>query len=120
MTTKSLSIIPGEDDPLANQLKKYDSEGDWQSLRDGLSQNLLSNDDRSVYFGIIEEEIFKCWPTERTHDIACFSLVLDEWMKHEPNNVNCRPLRAGIGTKFAWYARSASLSLLVRTRCKID
>ena len=42
--------------------------------------------------------------------------MLDESIENEPNNEDCRILRAGVGTMWAWNARSAALAFLVGER----
>lgn len=103
--------VPGSDDSVANELRKFVNESDWMSLRDVLSA-IEDNGARSYYFGIVGDEIEKTWPTRRVEDLASFSPMLDEWLETEPD-VTVRILRAEVGVHWAWHARSAALAYLV-------
>ncbi|EJK57963.1 hypothetical protein THAOC_21950 [Thalassiosira oceanica] len=104
-------------DERSDRLKACVKSGNWRALKDELSQlSSQSADDRGFYFQVVASAVQEDWPATRTEDLASFSPMLDDWVREEPDNTDCRILRADIGADWAWHARSSSLAHTVSNR----
>eukprot|EP00980_Cylindrotheca_fusiformis_P013846 scaffold3596_cov126-Cylindrotheca_fusiformis.AAC.4 len=116
------SIIDDQLDPVAQVLMSILENGDWKAIRDYLNNTIIAHkndtnhDERAYYFyDIVQEQVRQTWANDDelflSDDMeASFCPWLDDWVNAEPDNVDCRILRACIGTQWAWHARSSSLS----------
>eukprot|EP00980_Cylindrotheca_fusiformis_P027174 scaffold19223_cov64-Cylindrotheca_fusiformis.AAC.1 len=93
--------------------------GNWKAIRDYLNNkkiahnnsNNANHDERAHYFyEIIQEQVTRTWPNFNHESLladdmeSSFCPWLDDWVNAEPDHVDCRILRACIGTKWAWHA----------------
>lgn len=104
-------FVASDEDPVAQRLKEIVDTGEWKAIRDVLKRKVGSNsqEERAFYFDIVKEEVQKTWPKEPMDDLESACPWLDDWAKKEPNNCDCRIMRASIGTLWAWHARSGNV-----------
>ena len=101
----------------ATRLKTQCISMDWACIKAFLAQMRAEGETpnrskQAYYTALIVKHLEKTWPTDLDYDTT-MSRMLDQWVQAEPNDAECRILRASAMVAWAWHARSSTLARFV-------
>jgi hypothetical protein len=101
-----------ETDVIGSALTAFSMNNDWEKVKQTMERTNKAGtcaEERSFYMKTVAQNISKAWPENLENDTV-FSPLLDSWKRSEPDNADCRIIRAEAYISWAWHARSAAVA----------